>query len=109
VSGFGSVIDAAHSIDPNLDLAIGARRNRAIVEVAKAERKVIRHVKRNDAELRRGTAMARNHLRPNGQPQERVLTVFQYWVRQPSLLHDLAAAMHVQLRPAAAIPNLVRA
>lgn len=101
VSGFGSVIDAANSIDPNLDLAIGARRNRAIVEVAKAERKIIRHVKRNDAELRRGIALARNHLRPRGQPQERVLTVFQYWIRQPSLLHDLAAAMHVQLRPAA--------
>lgn len=101
VSGFGSVIDAAHAIDPNLDLAIGARRNRAIMEVAKAERKIIRHVKRNDAELRRGTALARNHLRPNGQPQERVLTVFQYWIRQPSLLHDLAAAMHVHLRPAA--------
>jgi bacillithiol biosynthesis cysteine-adding enzyme BshC len=101
VSGFGSVIDAAHSIDPNLDLAIGARRNRAIVEVAKAERKIIRHVKRNDAELRRGTALARNHLRPNGQPQERVLTVFQYLIHQPTLLHDLAAAMHVQLRPAA--------
>jgi bacillithiol biosynthesis cysteine-adding enzyme BshC len=101
VSGFGGVIDAAHAIDPNLDLAIGARRNRAIMEVAKAERKVVRHVKRNDAELRRGTALARNHLRPNGQPQERVLTVFQYLIRQPSLLHDLAAAMHVQLRPAA--------
>ena len=101
VSGFGSVIDAAHCIDPKLDLAIGARRNRAIVEVAKAERKVIRHIKRNDAELRRGTALARNHLRPRGEPQERVLNVFQYLLRQPSLLHDLAAAMHVQLRPAA--------
>jgi bacillithiol biosynthesis cysteine-adding enzyme BshC len=101
VSGFGSVIDAAHAIDPNLDLAIGARRNRAIMEVAKAERKVVRHVKRNDAELRRGTSLARNHLRPRGLPQERVLTVFQYLIRQPSLLHDLAAAMHVQLRPAA--------
>ncbi len=101
VGGFGGVIDAARPIDRNLDLALGARRNRAIVEVARAERKIIRHVKRNDAELRRGTSLARNHLWPNGQPQERVLTVFQYLLRQPSLLHDLAAAMHVQLRPAA--------
>lgn len=96
VGGFGGVMDAAHDIDPNLDLAIGARRNRALMEVAAAERKIIRHVKRNDGALRRGFPLARNHLRPQGQPQERVLTIIQYLARQPSLLHDLAAAMHVE-------------
>ncbi|HEX8362079.1 MAG TPA: bacillithiol biosynthesis cysteine-adding enzyme BshC [Longimicrobium sp.] len=96
VGNFGTLIDAAHGIDPNLDLAIGARRNRALIEVAGAERKIIRHVKRNDPVLRRAP-LARNHLRPRGLPQERVLTVFQYLARQPSLLHDLAAAMNVEL------------
>ena len=100
VEGFGAVMDAAHEIDGNLDLAIGARRNRAILEVAKAERKIIRHIKRDEA-LRRGARTARNHLRPQGGPQERVLTIFQYLVRQPTLLADLAAAMQVELRPAA--------
>ncbi|MBD0320241.1 MAG: bacillithiol biosynthesis cysteine-adding enzyme BshC, partial [Gemmatimonadetes bacterium] len=99
VDRFGAVIDAAHGIDSNLDLAIGARRNRAIMEVAAAERKIIRHIKR-DEELRRGARVARNHLRPQGAPQERVLTVSQYLLRQPTLLADLAAAMHVELRPA---------
>jgi bacillithiol biosynthesis cysteine-adding enzyme BshC len=97
VGNFGTLIDAAHAIDPNLDLAIGARRNRALIEVAGAERKIIRHVKRNDEVLRRAP-FARNHLRPRGLPQERVLTVFQYLARHPSLLHDLAAAMKVELK-----------
>jgi bacillithiol biosynthesis cysteine-adding enzyme BshC len=97
VGNFGALIDAAHSIDPNLDLAIGARRNRALIEVADAERKIIRHVKLNDRALR-GVPVARNHLRPRGLPQERVLTVFQYLARQPTLLHDLAAAMKVELK-----------
>jgi bacillithiol biosynthesis cysteine-adding enzyme BshC len=108
VERFGAVIDAAHGIDTNLDLAIGARRNRAILEVAAAERKIIRHIKR-DEELRRGARIARNHLRPRGAPQERVLTIFQYILRQPSLLAGLAAAMHVELRPAAAPAQAVPA
>ena len=98
VSGFGAVIGAAHEVDANLDLAIGARRNRALLEAAAAERKIIRHVKRNAPVLRRGSRLARNHLRPRGEPQERVLTIFQYLARQPTLLHDLAAAIHVELR-----------
>ncbi len=100
VGNFGVLIDAARSIDPNLDLAIGARRNRALIEVAGAERKIIRHVKRNDEVLRRGAPLARNHLRPRGLPQERVLTIFQYLARQPTLLHDLASAMRVELKGA---------
>jgi bacillithiol biosynthesis cysteine-adding enzyme BshC len=108
VERFGAVIGAAHGIDGSLDLAIGARRNRAILEVAAAERKIIRHIKRGE-ELRRGIRLARNHLRPQGLPQERVLTVFQYILRQPTLLADLAAAMHVELRPSAAPAKAVPA
>jgi bacillithiol biosynthesis cysteine-adding enzyme BshC len=97
VGGFGALMDAAGS-DPTLALALGARRDRAILEVARAERKIVRHVKRTDPLLGAPARLARNHLRPHGQPQERVLTVFQYLGRQPSLLHGLAGAMHVQLR-----------
>jgi bacillithiol biosynthesis cysteine-adding enzyme BshC len=98
VAGFGAVMDAASSVDPNLELAIGARRNLAMLEVARAERKIVQHVKRNDAGLTAGARLARNHLRPLGQPQERVLSVFQYLPRHPGLLRELAEAMTVRLR-----------
>ncbi len=100
VDGFGGVIDAAHGIDANLDLAVGARRNRALLEVAKAERTIIRHFKQRNPELARAAVLAQNHLRPHGRPQERVLTVFQYLARRPTLLEDLAATMTVELRTA---------
>jgi bacillithiol biosynthesis cysteine-adding enzyme BshC len=98
VGGFGRVIDAAHGIDPNLDLAVGARRDRALLEVAKAERKIVRHFKKRRPELARALRLARSHLRPLGLPQERVLTVFQYLPREPRLLHRLAEGMTVELR-----------
>ncbi|HEX5726069.1 MAG TPA: bacillithiol biosynthesis cysteine-adding enzyme BshC [Longimicrobiaceae bacterium] len=97
VERFGAVIDAAHGIDPNLDLAIGARRNRALLEVAAVERKVLTHVKRRDPALAREVATTRNHLRPRGEPQERVLNLFPYLARQPTLLEEIAAAMEVEL------------
>jgi bacillithiol biosynthesis cysteine-adding enzyme BshC len=98
VEGFGGLIDAAHPIDPNLDRALGARRDRMLLELAKAERKVIRHVKKRNPTLAADVRLARNHLRPTGVPQERVLTVFQYLAREPDLLRRLADAMTVDLQ-----------
>jgi uncharacterized protein YllA (UPF0747 family) len=69
-----------------------------MLEVARAERKIVQHVKRNDAGLTGGARLARNHLRPLGQPQERVLSIFQYLPRHPGLLRELAQAMTVRLR-----------
>lgn len=99
VDGFGRVIDAAHGIDANLDLAVGGRRNRALLEAAKAERTIIRHFKKRHPGLARDVRRVRNHLRPLGVPQERVLTVFQYLVRDPGLLRKVADRMTVALRP----------
>ena len=105
VEEFGRLMDAAEEIDWNLDLAIGTRRNRAMLEVAKADRTIVRHFKQRNPELFRAMRLIRNHLRPNGVPQERVLTVFQYLAREPRLLERLAEGMKVELRhePAAAL------
>lgn len=103
VDGFGRVIDAAHDIDANLDLATGARRNKALLEAARAERTIIRHFKQRNPDLHRSLRLIRNHLRPQGVPQERVLTVFQYLARDPDLLRRLADAMAVELRREPAI------
>ncbi|MFL5538706.1 MAG: bacillithiol biosynthesis BshC, partial [Longimicrobiaceae bacterium] len=97
VDGFGRVADVAEGIDPNLVAAVGARRDRALLEVAKAERTVVRHFKRRSGALEREVRTVQNHLHPRGTPQERMLTVFQYLPRDPGLLSRLAEAMVVEL------------
>ncbi|HET7228767.1 MAG TPA: bacillithiol biosynthesis cysteine-adding enzyme BshC [Longimicrobium sp.] len=97
VDGFGRVMDIAMGIDVNLDPAVGARRNRALLEIAKSERTIVRHFKQRNAELEQGVRLVRNHLRPLGIPQERVLTVFQYLARDPSLLRRIADGMVVEI------------
>ena len=99
VDGFGAVMDAAREIDPNLDPAVGARRNRALLEVAKSERTVVRHFKQRNPGLERDVRLVRNHLRPLGIPQERALTIFQYLARDPSLLRRIASGMVVEIAP----------
>lgn len=100
VEGFGGVMDAARGIDPNLDGAIGARRNRALLEVAEAEAKILAHARKNDRGITHDLPLVRNHLTPQGTPQERVLNVLPYLAMRPTLLHDLAAAMEVRFDPA---------
>ncbi|HET7461664.1 MAG TPA: bacillithiol biosynthesis cysteine-adding enzyme BshC [Longimicrobium sp.] len=97
VDGFGGVMDVAGGIDVNLDPAVGARRNRVLLEVARSERTIIRHFKQRNAALERDVRTVRNHLRPNGIPQERALTVFQYLDRDPHLLRKIADGMDVEI------------
>ncbi|HEX8906097.1 MAG TPA: bacillithiol biosynthesis BshC, partial [Longimicrobiaceae bacterium] len=99
VEEWGRVIDVAEGIDFNLRDAVGARRNRALLEAARSERTIIRHFKQRQPRLARDVRLARNHLRPLGVPQERVLTVFQYLAHEPELLRRLAEGMHVELAP----------
>ena len=89
-------MDAAAGIDSNLDAAVGARRNRALLEVAEAEAKILAHAKKNDRGITHDLPLVRNHLMPLGTPQERVLNVFPYLAMRPTLLHDLAEAMEVR-------------
>lgn len=96
VDRYAVLMDAAGEIDPTLSHALGSARNRALLGAADAEQKILRQLKRRDAGLLRAVAVARNHLRPNGVPQERVLNVFPYLAEYgPSLLHDLAEQMTV--------------
>jgi bacillithiol biosynthesis cysteine-adding enzyme BshC len=101
VGGFGRVMDAAADIDANLDPAVGARRNRALLEVARSERTIVRHFKQRNRALERDVHRVHSHLRPLGIPQERALTVFQYLARDPSLLRRVAEGMVVEIAPEA--------
>ena len=96
VEGFGGVMDAARGIDANLDGAIGSRRNRALLEVAEAEARILSHAKKADRGLTHDLPLVRNHLMPRGTPQERVLNVFPYLAMRPTLLRDLAERMEVR-------------
>jgi bacillithiol biosynthesis cysteine-adding enzyme BshC len=99
VEGFGRLMDAAAGIDFNLDGAVGARRNRALLEVAEAEAKILAHAKKADRGISHDLPFVRNHLVPLGTPQERVLNVFPYLAMRPTLLRDLAEAMEVRFDP----------
>jgi bacillithiol biosynthesis cysteine-adding enzyme BshC len=104
VDGFGELMDAASGIDFNLDGAVGARRNRALLEVAEAERKILSHFKKADPGLTRDLPFVRNHLAPRGTPQERVLNVFSYLAIRPTLLEDIAARMEIGFAAESAEP-----
>ncbi|HEX6038448.1 bacillithiol biosynthesis cysteine-adding enzyme BshC [Longimicrobium sp.] len=104
VDGFGELMDAGMEIDFNLDVALGARRNRALLEVAEAERKILAHFKKADPGIARDLPLVRNHLAPGGTPQERVLNVLPYLALQPTLLHDIAERMRISLSRGSAEP-----
>ena len=95
VEGFGAVMDASGPIDANLAPAIGARRDRAMLAVADAERKVLLHWKKRDPGLVHDLPRVRTWLAPLGQPQERVLNVFPFLAMRPTLLEDVAARMEI--------------
>ena len=100
VERFGAVMDAAEGIDFNLNGAIGARRNRALLAVADAERKILAHAKKRDRGLTHDLPLVRNYLMPLGGPQERTLNVMPFLARHATLLQDITAAMEIRFGPA---------
>jgi bacillithiol synthase len=104
IEGFGELMDIGAGIDWNLDMALGARRNRALLEVADAERKILAHFKKADPGITRDLPFVRNHLAPQGTPQERLLNVFSYLAVRPTLLEDIAARMEIAFRAEPADP-----
>jgi bacillithiol synthase len=92
--GFARLAAAAAGLDPTLHGMVGARANRALAGVADAERRILRAVKRREATTVARVRRLRAHLRPEGEPQDRVLNVLHYLARYgPSLLEALADAV----------------
>ncbi|MBA4156398.1 MAG: bacillithiol biosynthesis cysteine-adding enzyme BshC [Gemmatimonadetes bacterium] len=84
----------AGRIDPTLEIAIGARRNRALAGAAESERKILRALKRRDSMWAARLDRVRTHLFPGDEPQERVLTLAPFLAAYGTgLLDDLAAAI----------------
>jgi bacillithiol biosynthesis cysteine-adding enzyme BshC len=95
---FGALAVAAAGIDPTLHDWVMSRRNRALSDVARSERKVTSHLKKRRSDQIRQLRRASINLHPNGAPQERVLNALPLLARYgPALLRDIAACMRVDL------------
>ncbi|HVH09444.1 MAG TPA: bacillithiol biosynthesis BshC [Gemmatimonadales bacterium] len=83
--------DAAVRFDPTLERTIASARNAALAGTETIEKKLVASVKRLEGEaLVRQIARARAALYPEGQPQERVLTLASFLIRYgPGLVDAL--------------------
>jgi bacillithiol biosynthesis cysteine-adding enzyme BshC len=96
--GYARLMDEAAAIDPTLRGALGSLRNRSLLEAADAEHKIVSAAVRAGGDVARDVRRARAELRPHGEPQERVLSVFAFLPEHgPGLLREIAARMEVAL------------
>lgn len=97
-NGYETLERAARAIDPTLKGPLGKAHNASQGQLRDAEKKILVHVKaRNEVVLDQVHKAAVN-LFPNGEPQERVLTLIHYLVRfGPELLPAIARAIHISL------------
>jgi bacillithiol biosynthesis cysteine-adding enzyme BshC len=72
---------AASAVDPTLKKSVQSARNSALSELASLEKRIIAHLKKQNEIVVQQIGKARNNLFPQGQPQERMLTVAPYLVR----------------------------
>ncbi len=90
VQGFGRLARESGAIDATLEDAFGAIRNRGLLEAARAERKILRALKRKESEWRQQLQRVLDSLRPTAHPQDRVLNVLSFLARKgPTFLSDV--------------------
>ncbi len=80
-AGFERMIEEALEVDPTLGAALGGLRNRALAGVGRAERKVLRAIKRREGEALGQLERVLTATRPLGLPQDRVLNVLPFLAR----------------------------
>jgi bacillithiol biosynthesis cysteine-adding enzyme BshC len=81
VSGFDRLADEVEGIDPTLVDSLGAIRNRLLISSGRAERKIVRSVKRGEKLATAQLDRVLDSLRPNGKLQDRVLNVLPFLAR----------------------------
>jgi uncharacterized protein YllA (UPF0747 family) len=78
---YGGLTAAAVSIDPTLEKTVQGARSNAVRGLDEIEKKLVQHLKkRSETELGQ-VGRARNLVRPDGKPQERVYTVAPFLAR----------------------------
>lgn len=92
---YGPVIRAAAAVDPTLERPAEAARSRALHEVGELEKKLVRHGRKREGIELGQVARARASARPEGKPQERVLSMAGFLARYGTGLLDEVAA-HIE-------------
>jgi bacillithiol synthase len=92
--GYGTLEQAAVSIDPTLARPAQAARQQALAGTQELEKKLVQHLKRRQETELGQLGRARTAVEPQGKPQERVLTIAPFLARYgQGLLTDLEAAI----------------
>ena len=76
------------AIDPTLERTVQSARNAALAGTQEIEKKLVASLKREDETLVRQIARARAAVYPQGEPQERVLTLVSFLIRYGPALVD---------------------
>jgi bacillithiol synthase len=94
---FAALEDAAVRIDPTLEGPVRAARNRSLREADRAERRILRQLKRQHGVLGMRLRRAAASLQPDGTPQERVFGALPFLARYgPGLVPAIAAALDLE-------------
>jgi bacillithiol biosynthesis cysteine-adding enzyme BshC len=80
-AAYPPVIRAAAAIDPTMESPADAARRQALFAVDQLEKKLVQHARRREGVELGQLARARLSVRPNGKPQERVLSMSGFLAR----------------------------
>ena len=97
---YAALSQAAVRIEPTLERPVETARNQALHGVDEVEKRLVGALKRSNEVVLQQLARARASLFPEGQPQERVLTLASYYARYGRPFLDVlrdAAAAHARL------------
>lgn len=79
--GYRPVVERVAAVDPTLERPAAAARARALLEVERLEKKLLQHARRRESVELAQVARARLSVRPDGKPQERVLSMAGFLAR----------------------------
>ncbi len=94
LSGYDKLARGAGEIDPTLTKSVQGTKNQALAALKDVEKKLVQHLKRRqEVELGQLTR-ARALVLPEGQPQERLLTIASFLARYgPTLIEELSESI----------------
>lgn len=90
---YDRLTEATLAIDPTLRKPVESTKHSGLASLTDIEKRLVSHLKQQNAILLSQLAKARNNLFPQGRPQERVLNVTPYLIRYgPAFVRDALAA-----------------
>jgi bacillithiol biosynthesis cysteine-adding enzyme BshC len=94
ISGYDVLAKGAGDIDPTLTKSVQGTKNQALAALKDVEKKLVQHMKRRQETELGQLARARALILPEGQPQERALTIASFLARYgPPLLEEVSESI----------------